>query len=451
MTKFVMTGRIGRAIGLIAGGAMAAAAPAQTLPDTSIPETSLNIPANLQLFGKADPNVRKATAIVNDSVITGTDVDQRLGLILSANDVKPSPDELEQLRIRILGVLVDETLQIQEAKSHDITITSEEIDQGFARVARNFQKTPADFRTFLRKSGSSERSMRRQVEAELAWSRYLRRRIEPNVNVSNEEVQAILDRMERDKGTTEWHVREIYLAAPPEVAQQRYAEARSLIEDIQQGKRSFEQVAQCCSDATTKVVGGDLGWVRPAQLPDTLAQAASSMQINQMAGPIEAPGGFSILYMVDKRQILTADPRDAVLSLRQVSIPFPSGTTQAQASAKVADFTKVLQTIHGCGDVAKVAASIGADVVDNDQVRIRDLPPQLQDMMVKLQVGESTPPFGSPTDGVRSLVLCGRDAPVDGQLPGMEQVRNQMEQQAVNLRADHKLRDLRRDAIIEYR
>ncbi len=32
-------------------------------------------------MSKADPNVRKATAIVNGEVITETDVDQRLALV----------------------------------------------------------------------------------------------------------------------------------------------------------------------------------------------------------------------------------------------------------------------------------------------------------------------------------------------------------------------------------
>ena len=49
------------------------------------PQTGLDIPANLQIFGKLDPNVRKPTAIVNGTVITGTDVDQRVALIVAAN------------------------------------------------------------------------------------------------------------------------------------------------------------------------------------------------------------------------------------------------------------------------------------------------------------------------------------------------------------------------------
>jgi peptidyl-prolyl cis-trans isomerase SurA len=444
-------GRFGRAVAFSAAIAVAGAAVAQTVADNAVPETGLNIPANLQLFGKVDPNIRKPTAIVNETVITGTDVDQRLALILAANDTKPSAAELQQLRLRILGILVDETLQIQEAKAHDVKVTTEEIDQGFGRVARNFQKSVADLKSYLRSIGSSDRSLRRQIEAELAWSRYLRRRVSPFVNVGDEEVAAVLQRLEAAKGTSEFHIKEIYLAATSERAQQVYAEGRALLQDIQQGKRTFEDVAAARSDASTRVVGGDLGWVKPAQLPDSLAQAAATMNVNQIAGPIETAGGFSILFMADKRQVLTADPRDAVLSLRQISLPFPKGITQTEASAKVADFAKTMQSLKGCGDVPKVAAGMGAEVVDNDSVKVRDLPVQLQEMMTKLQVGEATPPFGSPTDGVRSLVVCSRDEPKTGQLPGKEQVRDQMEQQAVNLRADHKLRDLRRDAIIEYR
>ena len=36
-------------------------------------------------------------------------------------------------------------------------------------------------------------------------------------------------------------------------------------------------------------------------------------------------------------------------------------------------------------------------------------------------------------------------------IPGASQVQNQIQQKRVNLRAEQMLRDLRRDAIIEYR
>jgi peptidyl-prolyl cis-trans isomerase SurA len=439
-------------IGAAMLAALATAAFAQTVPDQAVPETNLDIPANLQIFGKLDPNVRKPTAIVNDTVITGTDVDQRVALIAAANNAaKLSDEERDRLRFQVLRQLIDETLQIQEARTAEITITQDELTQSFDRIAKNFQRTPQQMRDFLRTSGSSERSLKRQIEGELAWQRYLRKRVEPFVNVGDTEVKAIMDRLEQSKGTAEYNLHEIYLSADGSNNQQVFANARQLIAEIQKAQQPFEYFARNFSEASTKGVGGDLGWIRLNTLPPALADATQQMQVGQVVGPVETPGGFSILYLTDKRAVLTADPRDARLSLKQLTVRFPANTSQADATARAAEFAKTVQTIRGCGTVEGVAATIKAEVVDNDTVRIRDLPAPLQEIMLKLQIGQATPPFGSPQEGVRSLVLCGRDDPKTGELPKASQIQGQLEQQRVNLRAQGKLRDLRRDAVIEYR
>jgi len=424
----------------------------QTVQDQSVPDnTGLDIPTNLQIFGKLDPNVRKPTAVVNDTVITGTDVDQRVALVAMANEAKLSPEDRDRLKLQVLRQLIDETLEIQEAKTADVVITPAEMTQSFAGVSKRFNRTPEAMRAYLRESGSSERSLKRQIEGELAWQRYLRKRVEPFVNVGDEEVKSIIDRLQAAKGTDEFNLKEIYLAATPANSQQVYANAKQILQEIQKGAQPFEYFARQFSEASTRAVGGDLGWIRAATLPGPLSEAATSMQVGQVAGPIEVPGGYSILYLTDKRQVLTADPRDAKLSLKQLTLRFPPNTTQAQASTRAQAFAKATQDLRGCGTVEKVAAGIGADVVDNDTVRIRDLPPQLQEIMLKLQVGQSTPPFGSAEQGVRALVLCGRDEAAGGSVPNSEQIQGQLEQQRVNLRAQQKLRDLRRDAIVDYR
>lgn len=431
--------------------AVAGVALAQTVPDASVPDTGLNIPSNLQIFGKLDPNVRKPTAIVNGSVITGTDVDQRMALIITANQFKLKPEEVDQLRMTVLRGLIDEALQIQQAKTEDITVTSGELDQAYAKVAGNFGKTPAEFGPYLRSVGSSTRSIRRQIEGELAWQRYLRRMVEPRINVSDDEVAKIIEAIKKSQGTAEFNLREIYVSATPDRAAAVAASLRQAMEDMKAGKAPFDYYARTMSEATTSKDGGTLGWVRGSALPTELATAANEMQVGQLAGPIAVPGGFSILYMEDKRIIGTSDPRAAKLSLKQIKVAFPPGTTQEQAQERAAAFAKTLQSINGCGSVAKAAAEIGAEVVDNDQLTVRDLPPALQDMLLKMQVGQATPPFGSAAEGISGLVLCGVTEAPSGNLPSAGQVQAQLEQQRVNLRSQKILRDLRRDAIIEYR
>lgn len=431
----------------IAGTASLAA---QTVADTAVPSAAnLDLPQNLQIFGKADPNVRKPTAIVNGYVITRTDVDQRFNLIVGLQGFTLNEEEANQLRLQILRQLTDEAIQIQEAAANDIVIGPEQIDRSFVGLSQRFKRTPDDMRKWLVEIGSSERSLRRQIEGELAWQRVIQRKVGMFVNVSDEEIKGIIDRMKAAQGTEEFNLREIYISATPERSGEVYRGMQQMIQQMQQG-RPFEYFARF-SEATTKSTGGDLGWVRSAMLPAPLAAAVTQMQVGQVAGPVEVPGGFSILYLVDKRQVLTADQRDARLSLRQITVKFPSGTSQAQAQAKASEFAKVLQSTAGCGAVGKAAEALGADVVDNDAVRVRDLPPQLQDIVLNLQIGQATPPFGSPTDGVRALVLCGRDDPKTASMPSADQIREATEEQRTNLRAQRLLRDLRRDAIVEYR
>jgi peptidyl-prolyl cis-trans isomerase SurA len=447
--------RATRTVGLVAALALGTSVFAQTdAQDDAAPaqtdNSGLNIPSDVQLFGKLDPNVRKPTAIVNGTVITGTDVDQRVALIEAANNLKLQGEELNRLKLQVLRNLIDETLQIQEAKANEVTVTSDEMKSGFSRVAQRFNMTPAQLTEYLDKIGSSVRSLNGQIEAEIAWSRYLSKTVEPFINVGDQEVNAILNRLKADQGTEEYHLREIYMSATPDRAQQVHDNMQKIMQQIQSGAQPFQYYAQF-SEASTRAVGGDLSWVRLDTLPAPLAQAAQQMQVGQIAGPIEVPGGFSILYLVDKRQIGKADPRDARLSLRQLTIHFPKNTTQAQAEARAADFAKAIQTIHGCGDADDVAKKIGAEMVDNDQIVVRQLPAQLQDILLKMQIGEATPPFGSASEGIRTLVLCGRDDPPSNTIPGAGQVQNQIQQQRVSLRAEQVLRDLRRDAIIEYR
>lgn len=449
INKFKGVQPVSRTIAILASGLLAIAAAAQDAPSVSS-DNGLNLPKDLTTFGKVDPHLRKATAIINGTIITGTDIDQRLALVILANGGKIADEERERLRLQVLRNIIDETIQIQEARAHDIEITQGEIDQSYARVAERFKRTPETMGAYLREQGSSERSIKRQIQGELAWSRLLRRRVEPFVNVSEDEVQSIMDRLQASKGQSEYHIGEIYLSATPENSAEVLANGRKIIDQIRQGG-SFAAYARQFSEASTAAVGGDLGWVRGPQLPDALAQAAAEISVGQIAGPIAVPGGFSVVYLVDKRQVLMADPRDAVLNLRQMSLKFAPGVTKAVATAQAEAFGKATQGMGGCGKTAQVAAAQGAEVVDNDQVKVRDLPPQLQELLLKLSVGESTPPFGSPTEGVRVLVLCGRDEATSANAPTFEQVMSQVEEGRVNQRAQRYLRDLRRDAVIDYR
>ena len=447
-TRALIGGAI-MALGLASGAvAQDSAQPADQQGEVNTTQ-SLKLPQNPQVFGNAVPSVVKATAIVNGDVITQTDVEQRLALLAIANGGQIPPEERQRLGEQVLRNLIDETLEIQAAKAEKIDIKQSDIDKTVQRVADNVKKSPAQLAAFLDTSNSSIKTLRRQIEGEIAWQRLQRAKIESGVSVGDDEVKAVMDKMNASKGTEEYRVGEIFLSASPSTEAQTLENANKILTQLRAGA-SFAGYARQYSEASTAAVGGDLGWVRPEQLPPAIADTMKQMPSGSISNPIPVPGGFSIIAVQDTRKILTPDPRDAILSLKQVSITFPKGTSRDAAEPMVSRFAEAAKTLGGCGGAEKIAADFHGEVVTSDQVKMRDLPPALQRLMLPMQVGQATQPFGSLDEGVRVLVMCGRDE-VDQSAPSYDDIYNQLNEDRVNSRSRRYLRDLRRDAVIEFR
>ena len=433
---------LGIATGAIAQGARQAQQPTQVNSTQS-----LKLPQNPQVFGNAMPSVVKATAIVNGDVITQTDVQQRLALLAIANGGQIPSEEMDALSQQVLRNLIDETLQIQAAKTEKIEIKQSDIDKTVARVAGNVKKTPEQLAAYLLENGSNIKSLRRQIEGEIAWQRLQHAKIE--VTVGDDEVKAVLDKLNASKGTEEYHVGEIFMSASAANDAEVQDTMNKILVQLKNGG-SFAGYARQYSESSAKAVGGDLGWLRPEQLPGPLADALRQMPAGAISNPIPNSGGYSIIAVQDTRKILTPDPRDAILSLKQVSIAFPKGTSREAAEPIVSRFADAAQHVGGCGGAEKLAADFHGEVVTSDQVKMRDLPTALQRLMLPMQVGQATQPFGSLDEGVRVLVMCGRDE-VNQSAPSYDDIYQQLNDERVTSRANRYLRDLRRDAVIEFR
>lgn len=429
-------------------GVMSAAAAQDAAQPTAA--NPLGVPTDISIIKGDNPNERGATAMVNGYVITGTDINQRVALVTSASQNQVTEEEKKRLQMQVLRNLVDETIKIQAAEAQEIPASKAEVEQTYAQLAaQNFGQEPKKMDEYLYSIGSSPDALKRQIEGELAWENLLRRNITSFVNVAEEEVQERLRRLQESKGTEEYRLGEIYLSATRENRETVLQNAQQIIQQLQ-GGGSFQGYARQFSEASTAAVGGDTGFLRLETLPPALANAARQMQNGQLVGPIEIPGGFSILYLIDKRKVLSADPRDATLALKQISIDFPQGVDQATAEKRLTEFTTFVQSLTSCSDADARGASFGARVVTNEAIKARQLPEQLQNLVLGLEVGKSTPPFGSPQDGVRVLMLCGRDDPAEQGLPSAEEIENQIREERINKRAQRYLRDLRNDAYVEY-
>ena len=63
----------------------------------------------------------------------------------------------------------------------------------------------------LKKSGINVVTMRRQIESQVAWSRIIQKELRPRINISENDIESFLERLQGSKGMTEYLVAEIFL------------------------------------------------------------------------------------------------------------------------------------------------------------------------------------------------------------------------------------------------
>ncbi len=123
----------------------------------------------------------------------------------------------------------------------------------------------------------------------------MRRRAARTTEISDEEVDEALKRAKEDANEPENRVAEIYLAVDtPAQDDQVRALAERLTQQMHQGAR-FSAIARQFSQSATAAVGGDIGWVRPDELPPKLGKAVSQTE-----------GGRAVAAHPDRRRLLPA-------------------------------------------------------------------------------------------------------------------------------------------------
>jgi len=383
-------------------------------------------------------------ATVNDSVITGFDLRQRMLLLIAMTQVQPTPENIPAIQQQALNALIDERLQVQElAKFEDLKVTDETVDAEIAAMAQAVGTTPQSYIDFLAQGGIRPTTIREQLRTQIGWSQLVGGRFQSRARVSRSAVDSAMRQIAEAATKKQYLIGEIYLESARVGGQQAALNgANQLVQQMVQGA-PFQAVAQQFSAAPSATRGGDAGWVVEGTVQPAVQQALDQLAAGQLSRPIPVDGGVYIIYMRDKRDGASA----SLVQIRQVMIEMPETATEPEVLAA----TQRLETLRPqltCDTMLTRATSeqglLGADLGEAD---VQTLAPQFQQVARSAEVGSISTPVRTPL-GVHLLGVCGRR--VGGnEAPDARQVEGQLFRQNLATLDRRYMRDLREDALIE--
>lgn len=391
---------------------------------------------------------QRIVALVNDEVISLRDVTQRTRAIMATARLPNSPEVLRAVREQAMRSLIDERLQMQEAKRRGISVQQQDVDKAIGVIERQLGIPAGRFEEFAERSGVDPNALISQVRAELTWARMIRARLMATVTISDAEIDEAIAKLRSSAGQIEELISEILIPVDnPDQEEPQRQTALRIIEQLRAGA-SFPALARQFSRGTTAANGGEVGWVQRGTLPEEVETVVAGLKKGEISEPIRTVGGYQIVLLRDRRQIAMPGAEETKVTLKQILLPLPQNAKTEEVQSAMSLAQTVRSEIRSCDDVERIAEKLKAPGSGSlGTLRLGDLPEAFRQAVSALDVNQTSQPIQTPR-AVHLFTLCGKE---ETNAFDREQIRQTLLLRRAELLAQRYIRELRRDATIEFR
>lgn len=366
-------------------------------------------------------------AIVNDTPISGFDVDSRAKMLMlqQAGRVGKLTSELKQAA---LDDLINERIKLQEIAKQEIDISESNIQDALAHLERQNGMSEGGFKKIMEEQGIPYQTLLSQTKANLGWLQIMQK--------SGRQVYVLPADIEaRKKIIRQDLMREAISFAEIVVATEE--EALAILQQLQNGS-DFGMMVELHSIADSRVSGGRVMDVELDYYGDEVAEIFNEMQAGQLSRPIKVKGGYALILMIKKREAITGDSI-TVWELAQAIMPNDSVVLPL-----------LEQPIkNGCETFAEIVQDEALDgsfqqgIVSPTQLP-DDIAPMLREAPFKKVIG----PLQTPT-GLLYFMKCNQAE--ERVMPSDEILKMQIENEKLDLLSSQLLSEIKRDTVIEYK
>ena len=138
---------------------------------------------------------------VNSNVLTTYDLSERIKLALKALDLEDNILNRDNVREKVLELLIIEKIKKSEAVKENINHTKDELID-FASLLYNFPREQfEEFKLFINEENSIDVDiLMEQLSAELMWKKLLQKKFSSKIIISQQEIEKILNDEKKKQG-----------------------------------------------------------------------------------------------------------------------------------------------------------------------------------------------------------------------------------------------------------
>jgi peptidyl-prolyl cis-trans isomerase SurA len=256
--------------------------------------------------------VDRVAAIVNNDVITLSEVEKRAAPELARVDQEVTGPERAQKRAqalrKTLDTMIDEKLVDNELKELKVSIGDKEVDAAIDEVKKSYNLTDEQLTQAVAREGYTLTEYREQMRKQIGRYKLIAEKVRKSVKVSDADVQTEYDRMTRSEGEDyEVHIRHILINVPRTATQAEVETARkkaaAIAVEARQPGVDFATLAKKRSEGSSSSDGGDLGFFKRGTMVPEFERVAFGLKTGEVSDPVRTQFGWHVLKLEEIRKL----------------------------------------------------------------------------------------------------------------------------------------------------
>ena len=389
----------------------------------------------------------RVIAVVNGEPITNFELADRVLFLRAVSQLNLAEQEL---RRDALQGLIGDRLKTQFGKTVVPGIMPQ-LD-GAARqiLDQNFEREGTPGSAVLKQLNIPHRTVLNKIKADILWGNSLRQKFKRQFRNISKSAEQELNKLKQLKSEPQIRFSEIILLPNPNRSlEETEALAEQIIAALNKGA-DFASIAQQYSDAATSGRGGLVDWVFVSRLPNLVKDPLVAADKGEVVGPLVFGGQVFILRKRDMRELGQMDPLAATVSLARVVAPTPATASAAEREQAAELLLQQAQGLNSCPELAELGRSLAPDIPSEiNDISIGSLSPQLQRVILDLDVGQTTAPLPF-SEGMVIFMLCDKSMP-GFQLPDIKVLEQAELEKLLSTISGRFLLRLQRQASITYK
>ena len=252
--------------------------------------------------------VERVVAVVNDSIILASELEARMtpvrGEAMQIADPKERERRLAKLSTQVLDEMVNEELIVQAAEAAKVEVEASEVQAALDEIKQNNNLDDAGLAQALAAQGYTMSNYKHDLRRQLLRLRAVNQLVAPKVQVTEEDVRAKYDEMQRrSQSVSAVQLSHILFKLPEKPTEQQLAEAKEkaakAITRVKGGEKFEDVAAQMSDDDGTKATGGQLGWFQRGSIQPEWESIVFSMEKGDVRGPVSGPQGLHVFQVTE--------------------------------------------------------------------------------------------------------------------------------------------------------